>query len=290
MSRRPGACRNTSTIGGRPSAPGPSKISWTCQGLRHGSRRPGTYRISCRSTCSTLLWRPLAQAGRAISIIRLPDARAAVTLAVAGYQVGQPSDSPGDAHVPAPPPLDHTLAADPPPPAAEGRIPDPTGDSEALESCPDTDNVRSRARGRGRGARGRGRGRHRAQPMDDVAASTPGAQRQPRPPGHAAAWAALDQVDLGQELRVRCVTLRDVPRFCRGRFRQALTTALAELDRASAVPGDEEGQRRAWTLFALCSRMLLHRPGHKGKAGSRLKARNIRISSEDFFAGVRAPR
>ena len=90
----------------------------------------------------------LAQAGRAISIIRLPDALAAVTLAVAGYQVGQPSDSPGDAHVPAPPPLDHTLAADPPPPAAEGRFPDPTGDSEALESCPDTDNVRARTRGR----------------------------------------------------------------------------------------------------------------------------------------------
>ena len=161
-------------------------------------------------------------------------------------------------------------AADPPPPAAEGRIPDPTGDSEALASCPDTDDVRARTRGRGRGARGRGRGRHRAQPMDDVAASTPGAQRQPRPPGHAAAWAALDQVDLGQELRVRCVTLRDVPRFCRGRFRQALTTALAELDWASAAPGDEAGQRGAWTLFALCSRMLLHRLGHKGKAGKQV--------------------
>ena len=68
----------------------------------------------------------------------------------------------------------------------------------------------------------------------------------------------------------RCVTLRDVPRFCRGRFRQALTTALAELDRASAAAGDEAGQRRAWTLFALCSRMLLHRPGHKGKAGKQV--------------------
>ena len=140
------------------------------------------------------------------------------------------------------------------------------GDSEAPGSSPDMNVVRARPRGRGRGARGRGRGRQGQQPTDEGAASMPtppatGVRRQSRPSGHAAAWAALDQVDLGQELRVRCITLRDVPRFCRGRFRQALTTALAELDRASTAPGDEEGQRRAWTLFALCSRMLLHRPG-----------------------------
>ena len=46
--------------------------------------------------------------------------------------------------------------------------------------------------------------------------------------------------------------------------------ALAHLQDACAMPHDEIEECRAWKLFALCSRMLLHRPGRTGKAGKQV--------------------
>ena len=74
-------------------------------------------------------------------------------------------------------------------------------------------------------------------------------------------WARLtqlDDVDLTATLLQKCLFFQTPPHFIRGRVRQALTTAL---DYILASPSPEM-TRRAWKLWLLLARMLLHRqPG-----------------------------
>jgi hypothetical protein len=74
--------------------------------------------------------------------------------------------------------------------------------------------------------------------------------------------------------------MQDVPRFCRGRFRSALTTALEQLTKAYNDPDDEAGRTRAWTLFVLMPRMLLHRPPCRGKAGKQVISQRFDLFEE----------
>ena len=80
-------------------------------------------------------------------------------------------------------------------------------------------------------------------------------------------WAALDDVDLSEELRLRIPMLQCVPAFIRGRVRYAYHVALEET--ASAYVHDITDQRkeRAWKLLVLSWRMLLHRHSAAGRLG-----------------------
>ena len=72
--------------------------------------------------------------------------------------------------------------------------------------------------------------------------------------------ARLDQVDLPRVLQQRCLFFQSPPKFLRGPFRAALSLALLVID--SARPDDETEQTRAWILWLLLPRLLLHRrPG-----------------------------
>ena len=65
----------------------------------------------------------------------------------------------------------------------------------------------------------------------------------------------FDDVDLTATLLQKCLFFQTPPHFIRGRVRQALTTAL---DYILASPSPEM-TRRAWKLWLLLPRMLLHR-------------------------------
>ncbi|CAK0827030.1 unnamed protein product, partial [Prorocentrum cordatum] len=91
-----------------------------------------------------------------------------------------------------------------------------------------------------------------------------------------AAWALLDAVDLEAELRRRVPCIRAPPAFLRGRLRQLYHTALEEVLRADALPGDADGLQkvRAWKLLVLIWRTLLRRTTSTGAPGRReLEAR-----------------
>ena len=72
------------------------------------------------------------------------------------------------------------------------------------------------------------------------------------------ALARLDQVDLQVLLQQRCLFFQCPPKFLRGPIRAALPLALRAID--VARPGDAPAQVRAWTLWLLLPRLLLHRP------------------------------
>ena len=83
-----------------------------------------------------------------------------------------------------------------------------------------------------------------------------------------AAWEALDEVDLCEELRNPAPTLQDVPPFMRAAVRHALTSALTRLRAAHAAgQGTGPNASRAWKLFLLAPRMLLARPEQQGLQG-----------------------
>ena len=83
-----------------------------------------------------------------------------------------------------------------------------------------------------------------------------------------AAWEALDDVDLSEELRHPVPTLQDVPPFMRAAVRSALTTALTRLRAAHAAgQGTAPTASRAWKLFLLAPRMLLTRSEQQGRSG-----------------------
>ena len=74
------------------------------------------------------------------------------------------------------------------------------------------------------------------------------------------ALARLDQVDLQVLVQQRCPFFQCPPKFLRGPFRAALSFALRAID--VARPEDAPAQVRAWTLWLLLPRLLLHRsPG-----------------------------
>ena len=70
--------------------------------------------------------------------------------------------------------------------------------------------------------------------------------------------ARLDQVDLQALLQQRCLFFQCPPKFFRRPFRAALSLALRAID--VARPEDAPAQVRAWTLWLLLPRLLLHRP------------------------------
>lgn len=82
------------------------------------------------------------------------------------------------------------------------------------------------------------------------------------------AWEQLDAFDLEAEFARRCPTLQCCPRFLRGRYRHALRIALEAMGAAHTIQ-DEVAEVRSWKLFALLSRMILHRSYSKGSVGRR---------------------
>ena len=78
-------------------------------------------------------------------------------------------------------------------------------------------------------------------------------------PAIRAALRSLDEVDVQHLFRDRAVVIKSLPSLIRGPYKSAMRMALREAaDRASAR--DEVGLCRAWKLFLLLPRMLLHRP------------------------------
>ena len=75
----------------------------------------------------------------------------------------------------------------------------------------------------------------------------------------AVGMASLDRVNLHGIFRRRAVVMRTVPTFLKGAFTAALRVAFEECIAARAH-GDETREVRAWKLFLLIPRMLLHRP------------------------------
>ena len=81
-------------------------------------------------------------------------------------------------------------------------------------------------------------------------------------------WAQLDAVDLEDELRIAVKTCKAVPRCIRGPFHRILTQTLVAVE-TSYAGSDEQSIVRAWTLFLLLPRMLLHTAQRGGEAGER---------------------
>ena len=84
----------------------------------------------------------------------------------------------------------------------------------------------------------------------------------------------MDTVDLQEELLTRVPMLKSCPHWLRGRFREGLTVALRERHRPK-LANDELGQIRAWKLFCLVPKMLLHRPRNTGSVGRDELARRV---------------
>ena len=68
--------------------------------------------------------------------------------------------------------------------------------------------------------------------------------------------------------------LKSCLHWLRGRFREGLSVALRERYRAK-LANDELGQIRAWKLFCLVPKMLLHRPRNTGSVGRDELARRV---------------
>ena len=123
-------------------------------------------------------------------------------------------------------------------------------------------------------------------------ASPPSANPVRRVPS-AAAWRALDDVDLATEFRHPVATLQDVPGFLRSALRAALVQALRQVRAAHDAPraGDPAACARAWKLFVLAPRMLLARVGQKGPEGRQaLLDRVVAFQRGDWLALLRAAR
>ena len=100
---------------------------------------------------------------------------------------------------------------------------------------------------------------------DDIGLEVPSsALREPRGLPRTA-WASLDTVDLLAELRIQVPCLKSVPYFMRPGVRTAYRLALEGIQRSSRQPEEGRGTVRAWTLFLLVSRMLLHKPSGENR-------------------------
>lgn len=71
---------------------------------------------------------------------------------------------------------------------------------------------------------------------------------------HRQALASLDSIDAHAVLQQKCFKYKQPPSFLRGLFRTALSTALGTILAANT----EEDNLRAWKLWCLLPRMLLH--------------------------------
>lgn len=208
----------------------------------------------------------LTQAGRAINIIRLPDALAAVTLAMAGDQLGQLSVIPGETHAPVPPPPDRTVAEDPPPPAAEVTVPDPTGDSEAPEPA-----GAHPLWGRGRAPAEEDGMQHDMGlgPEDDAARhGDDGDRMHPRmpPPLQTAAdngWEAIDVIPIMTCFASPFAHLDAVPH----EHSEAWAHAVVDVLTLHGEAEDEEQETRALKWFLVLHDVLLRMPPRGGRRG-----------------------
>jgi hypothetical protein len=102
------------------------------------------------------------------------------------------------------------------------------------------------------------------------------------------AWAQLDAVDLQQELLISIRTTKGVPHCIRGPFHRILTQSLVAVERAHSQAGtssDGDVQCiRAWKLFLLLPRMLLHVARRGGEAGEReLRKRIVQFDGGNWF-------
>ena len=74
---------------------------------------------------------------------------------------------------------------------------------------------------------------------------------------------SLDEADLEEIFERRAAVPRTAPKFLQGSFRSALRVAFEE-EAAGRASGDEVRRTRAWKLFLLLPRMLLHKPPRGG--------------------------
>jgi len=84
--------------------------------------------------------------------------------------------------------------------------------------------------------------------------------------GVAAAWATLDAIELKDEWRYPCATVREVPEFFRRHLQEAFYVATARIREMHGRQKDLELER-AWKLFLLLPRMLLSRSKERGDDG-----------------------
>ncbi|CAE7289458.1 unnamed protein product [Symbiodinium sp. CCMP2592] len=96
----------------------------------------------------------------------------------------------------------------------------------------------------------------------------------------ALAWSSLDAVDLAAEFGTPVPTMQSVPAFLRAGVRQAFVFALRAL-REAYTRGAALQQTRAWKLFLLSPRLLLHRAREPGTVGREALLQRTR----DFLAG-----
>ena len=113
-------------------------------------------------------------------------------------------------------------------------------------------------------ARSTSRAHRRREAQASPRAEAPGVQRDTASPPSAnpvrrvpsaAAWRALDDVDLATEFRHPVATLQDVPGFLRSALRAALVQALRQVRAAhdASRAGDPAACARAWKLFVLAT-------------------------------------
>ena len=93
------------------------------------------------------------------------------------------------------------------------------------------------------------------------------------------ALVSLDACDVRDLLRQPCPTFRTPPAFIKGPLRQALLLALSHIQAASDPLGTDAA--RAWKLWLLLPRMLLHRPA----AAACVAKPELRARFDKFFRG-----
>jgi hypothetical protein len=84
--------------------------------------------------------------------------------------------------------------------------------------------------------------------------------------GMVAAWATLDAIELKEEWKNPCATVREVPEFFSKQLQEAFHVATARIREMHGKKKDIELER-AWKLFLLLPRMLLSRTKQKGEDG-----------------------
>ena len=102
------------------------------------------------------------------------------------------------------------------------------------------------------------------------------------------ALSSLDPVDLLALLRIRVALFPVPPAFARGQVRQALSLALQAILDAAPLEDDNISATRAWKLWLLLPRMLLHRrPGQRKLPKSEWRARLLAFQRGDWLQLLR---
>ena len=181
-----------------------------------------------------------------------------------------------------PPPAFARPAPSTPAPQARGEAPSPQVVPAAPAPCPVRPHVcLTGAPDTTQGDHSIADRRDDAPPLTD---DVPAAQTSQGAAGHSALAgipaASLDAVDLAAEFGTPVPTMQSVPVFLRSGVRQAFVLALLVL-REAYTRGTAPQQTRAWKLFLLAPRLLLHRPREPGTVGREALLQR----SRDFLAG-----